>query len=54
MVAAAYPIVLFIGFMVFWIVMMQRAQGGGGAGGAMKFGKARTRLRHEGEKPKDV
>ena len=38
------PYVLFIGFMVFWIVMMQRAQGGGGAGGAMKFGKARTRL----------
>ena len=38
------PYVLFIGFMIFWIVMMQRAQGGGGAGGAMKFGKARTRL----------
>lgn len=38
------PYVLFIGFMVFWIVMMQRAQGGGGASGAMKFGKARTRL----------
>lgn len=41
------PYVLFIGFMVFWIVMMQRAQGGGGAGGAMKFGKARTRLGSE-------
>ena len=41
------PYVLFIGFMVFWIVMMQRAQGGGGAGGAMKFGKARTRLGNE-------
>ena len=27
--------------------MMQRAQGGGGAGGAMKFGKARTRLGSE-------
>lgn len=38
------PYVLFIGFMVFWIVMMQRAQGGGGA---MKFGKARTRLGSE-------
>ena len=41
------PYVLFIGFMIFWIVMMQRAQGGGGAGGAMKFGKARTRLGSE-------
>lgn len=41
------PYVLFIGFMVFWIVMMQRAQGGGGAGGAMKFGKVRTRLGSE-------
>ena len=41
------PDVLFIGVMVFWIVMMQRAQGGGGAGGAMKFGKARTRLGSE-------
>lgn len=41
------PYVLFIGFMVFWIVMMQRAQGGGGAGGAMKFGKSRTRLGSE-------
>ena len=41
------PYVLFIGFMVFWIVMMQRAQGGGCAGGAMKFGKARTRLGSE-------
>ena len=41
------PYVLFIGFMVCWIVMMQRAQGGGGAGGAMKFGKARTRLGSE-------
>ena len=41
------PYVLFIGFMVFWIVMMQRAQGGGGAGGAMKFGTARTRLGSE-------
>ena len=41
------PYVLFIGFMVFWIVMMQRAQCGGGAGGAMKFGKARTRLGSE-------
>lgn len=41
------PYVLFIGFMVFWIVMMQRAQGGGVAGGAMKFGKARTRLGSE-------
>ena len=41
------PYVLFIGFMVFWIVMMQRAQGGGGAGGAMKFGKARMRLGSE-------
>lgn len=41
------PYVLFIGFMVFWIVMMQRAQGGGGAGGAMKFAKARTRLGSE-------
>ena len=41
------PYVLFIGFMVFWIVMVQRAQGGGGAGGAMKFGKARTRLGSE-------
>lgn len=41
------PYVLFIGFMVFWIVMMQRAQGGGGVGGAMKFGKARTRLGSE-------
>lgn len=41
------PYVLFIGFMVFWIVMMQRAQGGGGAGGAMKFGKARTQLGSE-------
>ena len=41
------PYVLFIGFMEFWIVMMQRAQGGGGAGGAMKFGKARTRLGSE-------
>ena len=41
------PYVLFIGFMVFWIVMMLRAQGGGGAGGAMKFGKARTRLGSE-------
>lgn len=41
------PYVLFIGFMVFWIVMMQRAQGGGGAGGAMKFGKARTRFGSE-------
>ena len=37
------PYVLFIGFMVFWIVMMNRANGGG-AGGAVKFGKARTRL----------
>ena len=36
------PYVLMIGFMVLWVVMMQRAQGGGG--GAMKFGKARTRL----------
>ena len=33
--------------MVFWIVMMNRANGGGGAGGAMKFGKARTRLGSE-------
>ena len=41
------PYVLFIGFMVFWIVMMNRANGGGGAGGAMKFGKARTRLGSE-------
>ncbi len=41
------PYVLFIGFMIFWIIMMQRAQGGGGAGGAMKFGKARTRLGSE-------
>ena len=41
------PYVLFIGFMVFWIVMMNRANGGGGAGGAVKFGKARTRLGSE-------
>ena len=34
------PYVLFIGFMVFWVVMMNRLNGGGGAGGAAKFGKA--------------
>ena len=41
------PYVLFIGFMVFWVVMMNRLNGGGGAGGAAKFGKARTRLGSE-------
>lgn len=41
------PYVLFIGFMVFWVVMMNRLNNGGGAGGAAKFGKARTRLGSE-------
>ncbi len=41
------PYVLFIGFMIFWIVMMNKANGMGGAGGAAKFGKARTRLGSE-------
>lgn len=41
------PYILFIGFMVFWVVMMNRLNNGGGAGGAAKFGKARTRLGSE-------
>jgi len=43
------PYALFVGFMVFWIVMMNKANGGGGMGGGgiNKFGKARTRLGSE-------
>ena len=41
------PYVLFIGFMIFWIVMMNKANGMGGGGGIAKFGKARTRLGSE-------
>ena len=41
------PYILAIGiFFVLWYVMMNRA-GGGGDKGAMKFGKARTRLASE-------
>ena len=41
------PYALFIGFMIFWLVMMNKANGMGGGGGAAKFGKARTRLGSE-------
>ena len=42
---------IFIVFGVLWYVMMNRTSGGGaGAGGAMKFGKARTRLGSEEKK----
>ncbi len=37
-------------FGILWYVMMNKAAGGGGAGGAMKFGKARTRLGSEEKK----
>lgn len=35
---------------VFWYVMMNKATGGGGAGGAIKFGRARTRLASDEKK----
>ncbi len=35
---------------VFWYIMMNKAAGGGGTGGAMKFGKARTRLASDEKK----
>ena len=39
------PYILLVGLMVFWVVMMTKANGGGGVGGGInKFGKARTRL----------
>ncbi len=41
-------IVIILG--VFWYIMMNKAAGGGGAGGAMKFGKARTRLASDEKK----
>ena len=42
------PYILLVGLMVFWVVMMTRANGGGGVGGGInKFGKARTRLGSE-------
>ncbi len=41
------PYVLLFGLMIFWIVMMTRANGGGVGGGVNKFGKARTRLGSE-------
>ena len=41
------PYLLLGGLMVFWIVMMTKANGGGGVGGVNKFGKARTRLGSE-------
>ena len=41
------PYLLFIGIMVFWVVMMTRSQGGNGMGGINKFSKARTRLGSE-------
>ncbi len=37
-------------FFFLWYYMMNKASGGGGAGGAMKFGKARTRLGSEEKK----
>ena len=42
------PYILLVGLMVFWVVMMTKANGGGGVGGGInKFGKARTRLGSE-------
>ena len=41
------PYALLFGLMIFWIVMMTRANGGGVGGGVNKFGKARTRLGSE-------
>lgn len=41
-------IILVLG--IFWYVMMKTAAKGGGAGGAMKFGKARTRLGQDEKK----
>ena len=42
------PYILLVGLMVFWVVMMTKANGGGvGGGGINKFGKARTRLGSE-------
>ena len=41
------PYLLLFGLLIVWVVMMQRAQNGGGAGGVGKFGKARTRLGSE-------
>jgi len=35
---------------IFWYIMMKTAAKGGGAGGAMKFGKARTRLGQDEKK----
>ena len=41
------PYALLFGLMIFWIVMMTKANGGGVGGGVNKFGKARTRLGSE-------
>ncbi len=41
------PYILLVGLMVFWVVMMTKANGGGVGGGINKFGKARTRLGSE-------
>ena len=41
------PYALLFGLMIFWIVMMTRANGGGVGGGVNKFGKARPRLGSE-------
>ncbi len=44
-------LLLLVGFVVVWMFLMNRAQGGaGGAGGVAKFSKARTRLGSEEKK----
>ena len=49
--ASFLPYLLVMGlFIVVWYVMMNRMQGGGGAGGVGKFTKARTRLGSEEKK----
>ncbi len=46
--AALIPYVIMFGLIIlFWYIMMNKANGGGGANGIGKFGKARTRLGSE-------
>ena len=45
-------LIIFVIMGVLWYSMMRSAQGGGGAGGVMKFSKARTRLGSEEKQKK--